>query len=120
MKSEAIPEPNEIVGALGPLPEAKRDEWRASYAAAFEQAMLDAGGDESAARQAAHRDANRMFRVPKPTSLKAARALEDWQLISRKDSGGTFSIVTIDGARFSFAVPAAPAEKAKDEGKDKK
>jgi hypothetical protein len=124
MSTFTIPEPNEIVGALGPLPENRRAEWREAYAKAFEQSMVDAPGDESTARQSAQRDANRLFRVGKPATYKAARALGDWQLISRKEASGKFSGVTIDGARFSFDVPAEPAadesEKSKSAGASKK
>jgi len=110
MSPFTIPEPGEIVGALGPLRAEKRAEWREAYGEAFEQSMVDTPGDESAARQAAQRDANRMFRVAKPPSLKAARALEDWQLINRTDTGSRFSGVTIDGAKFAFDVPASAVE----------
>lgn len=111
-----IPEPPEIVGALAPLPRAKKDEWRESYGEAFEQAAVDSPGDESAQRQAAQRAANRIFRVGKPTSYAAAASLEGWQLLSRLEQDGKLTIVTIDGAKYSFDVPARPAAEMKASG----
>jgi hypothetical protein len=118
VKQPSIPEPPEIVGALAPLPSAKRREWREAYGAAFKQAAIDSPGDESAQRQAALRDANRIFRVGEPGSLAEARALGEWQLIRRSEQNGTLAGVTIDGAKFTFdaPAPAAPPEKGKAAG----
>jgi hypothetical protein len=100
-----IPPVPDVAGAMGPLPESKRREWRDTYAKALKQAKIDVpeGGMEQRAR--ALKEANRMFRVDEPLSYQDAMAMEPWQLMKRQQEGLRLHIVTIDGNGLWFDVP---------------
>jgi hypothetical protein len=104
---DGIPLAPEVVGALAPLPESKRHEWRQLYSAALKQAKVDSPGDSIAQRQAANKEANRIFRIGEITTYKQAAALEDWQLMKRQEIGGRLHIVTIDGKGYWVDVPSS-------------
>lgn len=87
------------------LPENIRARWRETYAKAFKQALIDSPNDVIAQRQAAEREANRIFRVDELLSYKDAMALENWKVLHRREVNGELKIVTIDGRKFSFPVP---------------
>lgn len=90
------------------FPEKGKAQWRDTYSAALEQARVDSP-DETTHRQIARREANRIFRVGEVRSYAQAKSLDDWKTISREEKGGSLHIVTIEGRKFSFLVPASGA-----------
>ncbi len=115
-----IPEPFSLQGpqpgqgALAPFPEKLRQEWKKTYAAAYQRAIEDDGEDyknEPLALQHARRnqrglrEANRVFRTPDCTCYADAKSLEDWQVILRKVEEGMLKVVTIDAKKHVFPVP---------------
>lgn len=96
-----------------------RAQWRSNWQKAFKQAQIDHPGDDITQRAVATREANRVFRVDEPTSYEEAMALEDFKVLDRKPvAGGKLAVVTIDGKKYSFDVPAAAA--AAPEAEEKK
>ncbi len=99
-------------------PEKVKVQWRKEFDAAVESMSADTA-DTSAQFQAARREANRILRISKPTSYSGAMALENWQVVKRavEDNAGvpTLKVVTIDGGKYSFPVPAPVAEESKPE-----
>ncbi len=115
-----IPEPFSLTGpqpgqgALAPFPEKLRQEWKKTYAAAYQRAIEDDGEDhknEPPDRQHARRhkrglcEANRVFRTPDCTCYKDAKALEDWQVILRKVEDGMLKVITCDAKKYVFPAP---------------
>jgi hypothetical protein len=119
-----IPPAPEVVGALAPLPEAKRREWRDTYAKALKQAKIDVPEDGMEQRTRALKEANRMFRVEEPLNYKDAMALEPWQVMKRQQEGERLHVVLIDSRGHFFPVPrgvdaAADLRDGKDKGSAK-
>ena len=84
---------------------------RAAYIASFVPART-----LSSLHQAARIEANKLLSVPAPQSYAEAIALPQWQLLVRRErdaagdaTGRRLTGVTIDGNKFSFAVPAKAA-----------
>jgi hypothetical protein len=100
-----IPEAPEVHGALAPLPEAKRKEWRDGYSRGLKQAKLDHAEDPFEQARGALREANRVFWIDEITTYEGAIALQDWQLMHRSERGGHLKIVTIEGKKYSFPIP---------------
>ena len=68
-------------------------------------------------RQAAEREANKLLSVPAPEGYTEALALPEWQVLTRREKSVEKSVddesatrvllvVTIDGRKFRFPVPA--------------
>ena len=85
--------------------------WAATYTKAFAQAKIDTPDNDSAQRTAALKAANALLAVPAPTSAAEIDALDDWQFLTRgtRSANGvdTRFVVTTDGRKYSFPVPAA-------------
>ena len=115
-------------------PEDKKAQWHRTFEEAVEAAKVDAP-EGSFHHQTARREANRHFRVPLPKSYTDAMKLEPWQVLERKTvpaervaalghepsgSGEHLIVVTIDGKKHFFAVPAAKqADEADEKESDK-
>jgi aspartyl/asparaginyl beta-hydroxylase (cupin superfamily) len=107
-----IPEVPELHGALAPLPEAKRKEWREAYARGLKQAKLDRAEDPTEQARMARKEANRVYWIDEPTSYEEATRLQDWQLMARVERGGQLIIVTVhQHKRYSFPIPQKAATK---------
>lgn len=103
------PEPPDFPG----FPDKRKLEWKQNWLKAFKQAQIDHPGDEITQRAVATREANRVFRVEEPTGYDDAMALEEWQFLLRAEKGGQLKLVTIDGKKYSFPIPAAKAQAQK-------
>jgi hypothetical protein len=110
-----IPMAPQLGGALAPLPESKQREWRETYARALKQAKVDHPEDGMEQRATATRKANSIFDIDEITTYKQGMALEPWQLLYRGESGGTLTVIPIDGKKYRVAVErlraAAPVSK---------
>lgn len=89
------------------LPAKWQAQWKKTYAEAFQAAQADEPDDAPRQRQMARREANRMLRTPKLTSYEEAAALEDWQVVFRGEVDGVLKVVTCDGKKYRFPVPAS-------------
>jgi hypothetical protein len=87
--------------------------WEVAYVKAFKQAEVNYPGDETEQRAVATREANRLLAVDEPENYEQAMAIEDWKVLLRQQFGSQLRVVTIDGKKYSFAIPPAPAEKGK-------
>jgi hypothetical protein len=96
------------------VPEGVKNRWRDEYRKAYTQSMQDTSGDEQASRQTATKEANRVFRVSAPESHADAVKLAPWQVAHRSERDGNLHVVTIDGRKHKFAIPAQPAKPASD------
>ncbi len=99
----AIPEAPAI------LPARMQAQWKKTYAEALDQAKADEPDDPQRQRMLARREANRMLRTPKLTSYEQAKSLEDWQVVFRGEADGVLKVVTFDGKKYRFPVPAKAA-----------
>lgn len=97
-----IPEVPPVPG----LPEQVKAAWRKAYADAFKRAQVDHKDDPLMQRQVALGEANRIFRLDAPVDYDDAMDLAPWQVIKREAREGELKVVTIDGQKFSFPVPA--------------
>lgn len=91
------------------LPEAIKKKWRQTYEQTFLQARHEKPNEGHLWAQSALIEANRLFRVPKLEDHADALDLEDWQVILREERDGRLNIVTIDGRKYSFAIPRRAA-----------
>ncbi len=85
--------------------------WEQIWAKAFKAAEVNHPGDETEQRAVATREANRLFAVDEPENYEQAMAIEGWKVLHRGASGGVLKLVTIDGKKYSFPVPAPESEK---------
>lgn len=99
------------------LPAKLQAEWRKTYADALEAARADEPDDPARQRLLARREANRILRTPKLTSYESAMQLEDWQVLFRGEVDGVLKVVTCDGKKYRFPVPARRASQAAAEAK---
>ena len=93
------------------LPAKQQDEWKKSYEKAFRQALRDYPENDTQQRQFAMREANRLLSVPEPKSHEEASALPAHQVMLREEVEGELRIVTTDGKKYAFPVPAAETKK---------
>jgi hypothetical protein len=102
-------EPKEFIG-----------QWQLAYQKALKQAEVNYPGDETEQRAVASREANRLFAVDEPETYEQAMAIEPWKCLHRQVFGNVLKVVTIDGKKYSFPIPAEPEKKAvaKGGGKD--
>jgi len=118
MPTDNLPQPPEH------LPESLQKKWQATYAAALKQAQVDIPGQEALQKAAARKEANKLQKVAMPEDHAGAAKLVDalkkggedaWKLIAhgvRKIKGvDHLSIVTSDGQKGLFPIPAAVASK---------
>ena len=96
-----IPEPHQG------LPAEVQKKWKGAYATAFAEAQNDWPEDSAMQKQEALRAANKILRVPDPSSYAEAMKLEDWHVILRAASGDgkTLRLVTRHGKKFTFPIP---------------
>ena len=89
------------------LPAEVQKKWKAVYAAAFAEAQNDWPEDSTMQKQESMRAANKILRVPDPTSYAEAMKLEDWHFILRapSDDGKTLRLVTRHAKKFTFPIP---------------
>jgi len=115
------------------FPEDKKEAWHKSFNEALEQAKVD-NPEGAFQHQAARREANRLLRVPVPKSYADAMKLEKWQILKRETvsaeklaseghdvdptAGDHIKVVTIDGKKHVFQVPAGKRGAAAQEGGD--
>lgn len=92
--------------------------WETAFVKALRQAEINHPGDETEQRAVATREANRLFAVEEPETYEQAVALEPWKVLQRRESEGKLKLVTIEGKKYSFAIPARK-EAAKGTGKEK-
>lgn len=97
------------------LPPELQKKWTDTHNSAFAEAQETHPNDTPAQHAAAHREANRMLRVPEPKSASDIKALASWQVVHRGEREGNVFCVTIDGKKFSF-----PADKPAPKAADKK
>src|SRR5438067_1344197 len=111
------------------FPEDRKEAWHKSFNEALEQAKVDnpEGGFQ---HQAARREANRLMRVPVPKSYADAVKMEKWQFLKRETvsaealaaqghevdpgAGPHLKVVTIDGKKHIFQIPASLRAAAKE------
>lgn len=111
--ADQITAPEPQVGDIQGFSDEDVKKWKSDWVKAFKQAVVDFPGDEIAQRTVATREANRMFRVEHPASYGEAVALPARHVIFRGNTAsGKFGVVTIDGKKHYFDVPAARAEEA--------
>jgi hypothetical protein len=89
--------------------------WETAYARAFKQAEVNHPGDETEQRAVAAREANRLFAVDEPENYEQAMSIEEWKCLHREPFGKELRLVTIDGKKYRFPLPA-PAEQEKTKG----
>jgi len=86
--------------------------WENAYVRAFKQAEVNHPGDDTEQRAVATREANRLFAVYEPESYEEAMAIESWKVLHRDEFGTELRVVTIDGKKYRFPLPARKAEAA--------
>jgi hypothetical protein len=91
------------------LPAAKQDEWKKAYAAAFKKAQSDYPDQIAVQSQFALREANRLLQVPEVKDYAGAMALPEYLVLQREVIEGVLCVITADGKKYKFAVPAKPA-----------
>src|SRR5690242_18947053 len=78
------PECPETVGALAPVPNSVRKQWKETFEEALEEAQRDFPDNPLLQLEAALREANRIFRVKEPTSHEDAHAIPELQVMCRQ------------------------------------
>ena len=106
-----VPAPPQFPG----MPKDFAGRWTVAYARAFKQAEQNHPGDETEQRAVATREANRLFAVDEPENYEQAMAIESWKVLHREPFGNVLKVVTIDGKKYAFPLPA-PAEQEKAKG----
>jgi hypothetical protein len=94
------------------LPSSVKAEWRRAYASESQRLAGDDSLSDSDRRQGALREANRLLRVPEVESYQEAQRLAEWQVVHREVRDGQLKVVTIDGHKYSFPVPAGAERRA--------
>ena len=87
------------------LPKKQASEWQDRYTKAFSDAQTDFPEDDQTQRIYATKEANKLLRVPAPTSAAEVAKLEEHQVIDRgeKQINGVLHVyvVTADGRKYS-------------------
>lgn len=114
----------EVPTAPAHLPAALQKKWSKTYVDAHKQAQVDLPNDAAGQKQAARKEANKLIRIDAPESHKEAAAMvadfqakndDAWKVIGhgKRVIQGVehLQVVTSDGKKHSFPVPAAKAAK---------
>jgi hypothetical protein len=89
------------------LPAELQQQWKKTWLKEFKQAQIDHPGDEPEQQSTAARMANRLLSPDEPESYEDAIAMPNWQCMQRIEKNGKLWVVTINGKKFSFDIPAS-------------
>jgi len=88
------------------FPKEKQDAWHKTYAEALEEAKSESP-ESTLHHQKARTEANRHMRVPTPKSYQEAKRMEKWMVLKSEERDGELKVVTIDGKKHIFEIPAS-------------